>query len=129
MCLVAESAHSINGELLERTRCRLQLLQKYVRQRFIPVLVMRDRETRLLSAHAVPMKGAVMEWTGQHVVRDLERLRHHERPCDGEAALKNLVSEVSRIRGDAVTISEHSAVGDSQGNDLIECAVRTVERS
>ena len=38
----------------------------------IPVLVMRDRETRMLSAHAVPMKGAVVEWTAQLVVRDLE---------------------------------------------------------
>ena len=77
------------------------------------------------------MKEAVMEWTGQQVVRDLERLGHHETlviPCDGEAALKNLVSEVSRTRGDAVSISEHSAVGDPQGNGLIERAVRTVER-
>ena len=47
--------------------------------------------------------------------------------CDQEAALKSLVSEVARVRGDAVTISEHCAVGDSQGNDFIERAVRTVE--
>ena len=37
------------------------------------------------------------------------------------------MSEVARMRGDAVTISEHSAVGDSQGNGFIERAVRTVE--
>ena len=37
------------------------------------------------------------------------------------------MSEVARNRGDAVTISEHSAVGDSQGNGFIERAVRTVE--
>ena len=37
----------------------------------IPVLVMRDRETCLLSAHAVPMEGAVVEWTALQVVRDL----------------------------------------------------------
>ena len=47
--------------------------------------------------------------------------------CDQEAALKSLVSEVARVRGDAVTISEHCAVGDSRGNDFIERAVRTVE--
>ena len=47
--------------------------------------------------------------------------------CDQEAAFKSLVSEVAHMRGDAVTISEHSAVGDSQGNDFIERAVRTVE--
>ena len=81
----------------------------------IPVLVMRDPETRLLSAHAVPMKGAVVEWTAQQVVRDLERLGHHGRlviRCDQDAALKSLVSEAARMRGDAVTISEHSAVGE-----------------
>ena len=93
---------------------------------------MRDRETRILSAHAVPMKGAVMEWTAQRVVRDVERLGHHRRlviRCDQEAAFKSLVTEVARVRGDAVTISEHSAVRDSQGNGFIERAVRTVERS
>ena len=37
------------------------------------------------------------------------------------------MSDVARMRGDAVTISEHSAVGDSQGNGFIERAVRTVE--
>ena len=47
--------------------------------------------------------------------------------CDQEAAFKSLVSEVARLRGDAVTISEHSAVGDSQGNGCIERAVRTLE--
>ena len=76
------------------------------------------------------MKGAVVEWIAQQVVRDLERLGHHGRlviRCDLEAALKSSVSEVARMRGDAVTISEHSAVGDSQGNGFIERAVRTVE--
>ena len=35
------------------------------------------------------MKGAVMEWTGQQVFRDLERLGHHGRSvirCDQDAA-------------------------------------------
>ena len=47
--------------------------------------------------------------------------------CDQEAAFKSLVSEVARMRGDSVTISEHHAVGDSQEIDFIERAVRTVE--
>ena len=71
----------------------------------------------------------MVEWTAQ-VVRDIERLGHHGRVvnrCDQEAAHKNLVSEVARMRGDAVTTSEHSAVGDSQGNGFIERAVRTTE--
>ena len=35
--------------------------------------------------------------------------------------------EVARLRGDAVTISEHSAVRDSHGNGFIKHAVRTVD--
>ena len=65
-------------------------------------------------------------WKAQQVVRDLERLGHNGRlviRCDQEAALKSLVSEVARVRGDAVAVSEHSAVEDSQGNDFIERAV------
>ena len=61
---------------------------------------MRDRETRPLSAHVVPMKGVVIEWTAQQVVRDLERLGRHGRlviRCDLEATLKSLVSEVARM--------------------------------
>ena len=68
----------------------------------IHVLVLRDRETRLLSGLAVPVKGAVVDWTSQQVVRDLERLGHHGRLviwCDREAALKCLVSEAARMRG------------------------------
>ena len=39
----------------------------------IPVWVRRDRETRMLSADAVLVKGAAVGWTAQQVVRDHER--------------------------------------------------------
>ena len=70
------------------------------------------------------------EWTAQQVVRDLERRGCHGRLVirrDQEAVFKSLVSEVARMGGDAVTISEHSAVGDLQENGFIQRAVRTVE--
>ena len=38
-----------------------------------------------------------------------------------------MVSEVAHIRGDAVTVSEHSAVENSQGNGFVERAERSVE--
>ena len=72
----------------------------------------------------------MVEWTAQQVVRDLERFGHHGRlviRCDQGAVLKILVSEVARMGGDDVTISEHSAVGDLQGNGFIQRPVRTVE--
>ena len=94
------------------------------------MLVMRDPETRL-SAHAVPTKGAVVEWIAQQVVRDLERLGHHGRlviRCDQDAALKSLVSEAARMRGDAVTISKNPLLLEiHEENGFIERAVRTVE--
>ena len=40
---------------------------------------------------------------------------------------QRLVSELVRLRGDAVTVPKHPAVGDSQGDNFIERAVRTVE--
>ena len=72
----------------------------------------------------------MVEWTAQQVVRDLERLGHRGRlviRCDQEAALNSVVSEVARMRGGAVTISDHSEVGDSQVNGFSERAVRTFE--
>ena len=58
-------------------------------------------ETRLLTAHAVPTKGAVADWTAQQVVCDLERLGHHGRlviRCDQEAAFKCYVCEETLSR-------------------------------
>ena len=81
------------------------------------MLVLGDRETPLLSA----------EPTARQFVRDLEGLGHHRRLviwCDQEAALESLVGEVAGMGGDAVTISGHSAVGYSQGqNGFIEHAL------
>ena len=47
--------------------------------------------------------------------------------CDWEAALENLLSEAACMRGEAVSIPQHSAVGNSQGNDFIDRAVSDVE--
>ena len=63
-------------------------------------------------------------WTAQ------QGLGHHGRlviRCDQEAALKSLVSEVARLRGNVVTCSERSEVGDLQENGFIDRAVRAVE--
>ena len=93
---------------------------------------MRDPETRHLSAHAVHTKGAVVEWIAQQVVRDLERLGHHGRLvilCDQDAALKSLVSEAARMRGDAVTISKNPLLLEiHEENGFIERAVRMSRR-
>ena len=98
--------------------------QKHVLAESIPVFVMSDRKTRLLSAHVVRMKGAIGLHSKLFLIFARTPWKTGDPLCSGSSAL---VSDVARMRGDAVTISDHSAVGDSQGNGFIERAVRTVE--
>ena len=85
----------------------------------IPVLVMRYRETRLRSPHVVPEEGSGRRVDGIAKLFVILRLQRNGRLVirrDQEAALWSMVSEVARMRSDAVTISERSAVGDSHRN-------------
>ena len=41
------------------------------------ILVSKDRATRMVSAHFVPLKEAVLQWVILQCARDLERLGHH----------------------------------------------------
>ena len=96
----------------------------------VPVLVMKDRWSKLLTAHVVPSKGGSTEWVIEQARRDLQRMGHHGRlilRSDQEAAIVDLVNEITRARGNAPTMVENSAVGDSQGNGFIERGVRSVE--
>ena len=47
------------------------------------ILVSKDRATRMVSAHVVPLKGALLDWVIQQCARDLERLGHY-----GQVTLK-----------------------------------------
>ena len=43
------------------------------------ILVSKDRATRMVSAHVVPLKGAAVGWVIQQCARDLEPLGHYGR--------------------------------------------------
>ena len=80
-----------------------------------PVLVGRDRRTGMFFAHAVPYKGAGVEWVAQQMARDISKCGYHGRVVlrsDQEPALQDLVGEVARLRGDLPTVLEASPVGD-----------------
>ena len=67
------------------------------------ILVSKDRATRMVSAHAVPLKGAVIDWVIQRCARDLERLGHYGqitlKSChDGEVALANVAGKTIPYR-------------------------------
>ena len=98
---------------------------------FAVILVMRDRESKMLVAHVVPHKGAEQEWVTEQCVRDLRLLGHHGDlvlKSDQEAAIKDLLTNVAALRGNKRTKVEHSPVGDSRANGLAERAVQTLEK-
>ena len=93
-------------------------------------LISKDRATRMVSAHVVPLKGAVLDWVIQQCARDLERLGHYGQATlksDQEAAIVDVLREIANLRGSRGTLLEHSPVADSQSNGLIERGIRSVE--
>ena len=77
----------------------------------------------MVSAHVVPLKGAVLDWVIQQCARDLERLGHYGQvtlKSDQEPAVVDDLREISNLGGSRGTFLEHSLVADSQSNGLIE---------
>ena len=94
------------------------------------ILVSKDRATRMVSAHVVPVKGAVIDWVIQQWARDLERLGHHGQitlKSDQEPAIVDWLREMANFLGSRGTLLEHSLVADSQSNGFIERGIRAVE--
>ena len=94
------------------------------------ILVSKDRATRMVSAHVVPLKGAVIDWVIQQCARDLERLGYYGQVTlkfDQEVAIVDVLREIANLRGSRGTLLEHSPVADSQSNGLIERGIRSVE--
>ena len=83
------------------------------------ILVSKDRATRMVSAHVVPLKGAVLDSVIQQCARDLERLGHYGQvtlKSDQEAAIVDVLRDIANLRGSRGTLLEHSRVADSQSN-------------
>ena len=93
------------------------------------ILVSKDRATRMVSAHVVPVKGEVIVWVLQQCARDLERLGHYGQinlKSDQEPAIVHVLREIANFRGSRGTLLEHSPVADSQLNGFIERGIRSV---
>ena len=84
----------------------------------------------MVSAHMVPVKGAVIDRVIQQCARDLERLGHYGQitlKSDQEPAIVDVLREIANFRGSRGTLLEHSPVADSQSNGFIERGIRSVE--
>ena len=85
------------------------------------ILASKDGATRMVSAHVVPLKGAVLDWVTQQSARDLERLGHYGQvtlKSDQEATIVGVLREIADLRGSRGTLLEHSSVADSQSNGV-----------
>ena len=97
----------------------------------VPVIVIKDEETKGFGAHVVTVKGGV-EWVATRVIEDIKAFGHNDEvilKSDQEVALRDLVHEVERQRGleKKTTLFEESKVYDSQSNGTAERAVQTIE--
>ena len=70
------------------------------------VLVSKDRATRMVSAHVVPLKGAVIDFVIQQCARYLERLGHHGQITlkSDQAAIVDVLREIANLRGSCGTL-------------------------
>jgi hypothetical protein len=94
------------------------------------VLVRRFSDSQALICNVVPMKGAGVEWTVKQIVRDIEKMGIFGTitlRSDQEPALVDLLKSVAKERGEARTLLEHSAVGESAANGKAEKAIQTAE--
>ena len=79
------------------------------------ILVSKDRAFLMVSAHVVPLKGAVLDWVIQQCARDLERLGHYGQvtwKADQEPAIVDVLRDVANLRGSRGTSSRHSPVAE-----------------
>ena len=101
----------------------------------ITLLVGRERKTKMIIAHVVPLKGAGVDWIVDQLVRDVRKLGIHGKVIlkrDQENAIMDVMNQVAKARGsdgrgDDLTIIETNKKGDSPSNGLVEQAVQEIE--
>ena len=97
----------------------------------VPVVVIKDSETKGIKAHAVTQKGCI-DWVAERLVDDIDSFGHSGKvilKSDQENALVDLLREVKekRIRKGRDTLCENSKKYDSQSNGTAERAVQAIE--
>ena len=96
----------------------------------IPVITIKDDDTKSVRAHVVPRKGDI-DWVADEVIKDISKLGHSAEviiKSDQEPALIDLRKTIVQRRGkSAKTLEENAKNKDSQSNGVIERAIQGVE--
>ena len=97
----------------------------------IPVVVMKDSDTKAFGAHVVTQNGNI-DWVAEKLCEDIENFGHSGKvvlKSDQENALVDLLGEVKlkRSQKNQETLCENSKIYDSQTNGVSERAVQSIE--
>ena len=100
----------------------------------VPVLVGREKKTKMMIAHVVPFKGGGVDWLVGQLIRDLRKMGVHGKvvlKSDQEKPILDMLNDVCKQRGkesdSAVTLVESSPKGESQSDGIAERAVQDLE--
>jgi hypothetical protein len=95
------------------------------------VLVLRDRDTRMLMTTVVPRKGTKGEFAAKRSAAFCSEIGYTGASLimksDQEPAITALVGDIAIRRQPAKTVIEHSPVGSSQSNGIVERAIQSYE--
>ena len=100
----------------------------------VPVMVVREKRSKMMLAHAVPFKGGGVDWLVGQLLRDLRKMGVYGKvilKSDQENAILDVLNDDCKQRGkesdSAVTLVESSPKGESQSNGSAERAVQDLE--
>lgn len=95
------------------------------------ILAVKEKETKMIMGTFVPKKGATHEFVAKRVVAFIDELGMSNCKItiktDQEPAIIDLVNNIKRLRPGVETMHEHSPVGSSASNGVIERGIQTLE--
>ena len=96
-----------------------------------PILVIKDRDTRMMCSFLVKEKGAADEFVIKRIVAFIKELGYESTKLiiksDQESSVKAVIDAVIRARGNSPTMPEHSPVRSSGSNGIIERGIKEVQ--
>ena len=102
-----------------------------VDERTQPILVLRERSTRMTCSFLTKEKGTADEYVARRVLAFIKELGHESSrliiKSDQESSVRAVADAVARARGDVPTLLEHSPVRASGSNGVVERGIKEIE--
>ena len=96
-----------------------------------PILVVKERDTRMMCSMLVGEKGAVDEHVIKRIIAFIQELGYESAKIvlksDQESSVKSVIDAVIRARRDTPTMPEYSPVRSSGSNGVIERRIKEVQ--